>query len=68
MSREDGNIYMGIGQKNPDFRRPDPVNPDDGGGDSPIPQHIKDNGVVIGLVFTIILVTCLICALLYKKK
>jgi len=66
LSNPDGNITMGIGNKNPDFMRPIPPSP--GPSPSPIPQQIKDNGVVIGLLFAIMVVTCLICCLLYKKR
>ena len=60
---------MGIAQKNPDFMRPEPSptpSPDDGGGDGPIPIH--KNHVLVGLLVAILIVSGLICGLLYKKK
>ena len=54
---------MGIGEKNPDFMKPDPINPDD-----PTNPSGSENTVIIGLVVAILVVTCLICFLLYRKK
>lgn len=68
MSREDGDIYLGIGEKNPNFMKPDhpdnPVKPDDGGN---TPIH-KDSRVIVGLAIAILIVSGLICCLMYKKK
>jgi hypothetical protein len=64
---EDHTVLMGIGEKNPDFMKPDPptpVNPDDPSN----PDQPHENTFLIAIISAILLVTCLICAILFKRK
>jgi hypothetical protein len=67
---EDHTVLMGIGEKNPDFMKPDPptpVNPDDP-DDPSNPDQPHENTFLIAIISAILLVTCLICAILFKRK
>ena len=67
---EDSKVFMGIGEKNPDFMKPDPptpINPDDP-DDPSNPDHSHENTFLIAIISAILLVTCLICVILFKRK